>query len=140
MKIGKYLSTATAPKVERVRDGKCSAYGCTLPGSLCRSIGGPAAGQDDNREWLCRFHFPVSDRKEWPEITEKINRGDLGIEAKPVPDAKTEVLKSVTVRGPLRWAHEVMALYNAGMYPSYKGYKMACEALKVDPSQVETSW
>lgn len=140
MKIGKYLSGAALPKQERINDGKCSANGCPLPGSICHSTGGPSTGQEDNREWLCRFHFGVSSRNEWPAITEKILRGEIDTKVSS-SSTNTAILKSVDVRGTLKWAHEVRTLFDAGMYPSYHGYKMACDALNVDPKQPqEVTW
>lgn len=41
---------------------------------------------------------------------------------------------------PLDWARSIIKDYEAGTYKFTYGYKMACEALKVEPSQVETSW
>jgi hypothetical protein len=55
-------------------------------------------------------------------------------------NTRKKVLQSVSCKTGLRWAHEIIALHEAGMYENEHGYKMACEALKVDPSQVESSW
>jgi len=111
---------------------KCAANGCPLPGSICSSTGGPKAGEEDNRTWYCRFHFGVTDATKWPEITEKINRGDLGIDVKAVPGAKAQVMASIADKGPSRWAKEVIALHEAGMYDHYQGLKMAKEFLGVE--------
>jgi len=106
----------------------CAAHGCPLPGSICSSTGGPKAGEEDTRSWFCRFHFGASDANKWPEITEKISRGDLGAVKNHV--SREDVTSSVTDKGPMRWAKEIMALHDAGMYDNYKGIEMAKAALK----------
>ena len=41
---------------------------------------------------------------------------------------------------PLDWARGIIKASEAGTYKFHHGYKMACEALKIEPTQVESSW
>lgn len=43
--------------------------------------------------------------------------------------AKAAVLATVKATGPLKWAHEIVALHEAGLYQSHSGYEKARAAI-----------
>lgn len=105
----------------------CAAHGCPMAGTISHSL---SPDKDGHREWLCSFHFG-REAKEWPGITEKIATGNLSHPRKGEPSVKLGVLATVKEKSTRRWAHQVMALNDSGLYDCYHGLKMAKDVLGI---------
>lgn len=62
--------TLSATKTDApVNDGKCTAHGCPMPGSISHSVHG-------SHSWLCHMHFRAS-VSNWQKLTEKIRQHSM---------------------------------------------------------------
>lgn len=90
----------------------CAHPGCQRKGTVTTTT-----HPNEKTKWYCSQHFFKENYFEFKTFN---------------PVEKAEVLASVKYRGPLRWAHEIIALNDAGLYNSLSGLESARKVLGMD--------